>query len=476
MLIIIVRKEIMHHFQSLKLPAILIITVALFLMNGIRFHGEYTEMLEEYSQNVLQHEGKMKKSAQTLRLILAATVDKPPNPLSFCVEGGEQLLPNMLTVSMYNGIVGQTSSPSQAKNSTLPRFEEIDWAFIVKMFISLFAILLAYDAICGEKEQGTLGLGCSNSVSRLTILWGKYIGAMVVLLIPLMIGTCIGILLILTGNVNLSREAFARLSMFTLVSVIYMSLFLFLGLFVSSITHRAPIALLVLLLIWIIVTVVIPSLSGVLADGLSDVPSAQEFAVRKRTIMSVNYVAELEKRVNAKRLKTVNEIKLEALEMMDEKADEVVLWSEEYRNAKRKKQDLARNLARISPTGAFQSTVEKVVDSGLKRQWRFEDATRNYYHTVLSAQESGEPHFKSPYFVLGAWEVKVNGKSVRVSLPPSGLSVPTGDISGYPRFSFPRTSLGESFSNGLWNTIILLLWNLMLALLAPLMFLRYDVK
>lgn len=476
MLKIIVKKEIMHHLQSLKLPAILIITMALFLMNGIRFHGEYAEMLEEYSKNVLQHEKKMKGSARTLRLILAITVDKPPNPLSFCTEGGEQLLLSMLAVSMFNGIIGQTSSPSQEKNSTLPRFEEIDWAFIVKMFISLFAILLTYDAICGEKEHGTLGLVCSNSVSRFTILWGKYLGAMVVLLIPLMIGTCIGILLILTENVNLSGEAFARLSMFTLVSIIYMSLFLFLGLFISSITHRPPIALLILLLIWIAVTVVIPSLSGVMANGIADVPSAQEFAIRKRIILHTNFTAELEKRVNAKRLKAVDEIKLEALKMLDEKADELLSCSFEHRNAIRRKQDLARNLARISPTGAFQFAVENVVDSGLKRQRRFEQAARNYYHAVLSVPEGRGAIFKSPYFVLGAWNIKVNGKTVRVSLPPSGLSVPDGDISALPRFSFPKTSLGESFSDSLWDMVVLLLWNLMLALLAPLMFLRYDVK
>jgi ABC-type transport system involved in multi-copper enzyme maturation permease subunit len=476
MLITIVKKEIMHHLQSLKLPAILFITVALFLMNGIRFHGEYAEMLQEYSQNVLQHGEKMNKSAQTLRLILAATVDKPPNPLSFCVEGGEQFLPNMLSVSMFNSIVGQTSSPSQDKNSTLPRFEEIDWAFIVKRFISLFAILLTYDSICGEKERGTMALVCSNSVSRLTILWGKYIGAIVVLFIPLMIGICIGILLILAGNLNPPGETFAPLTIFTLVSIIYVSPFTFLGLFISSITHRPPISLLILLLIWIILTVVVPSLAGVLADGIADVPSAQELEIKKRTIMSVNYVAELEKRVNAKRLITIEQIKLEALKMLDEKADELVLWSEEYRNAMRKKQDLARNLAGISPTGSFQSTVEDVTDSGLKRQRRFEYAARNYYQSVLSAQESGRPHFKSPYFVLGAWEIKVNNESVRVSLPPSGLSIPDGDISELPRFSLPKIPLSESLTNGLWHLSLLLLWNVMLALLSPLVFLRYDVR
>ena len=119
--------------------------------------------------------------------------------------------------------------------------------------------------------------------------------------------------------------------------------------------------------------------------------------------------------------------------------------------------------------------MENVVDSGLKRQRQFEQAAKNYY-AVLSVQERREPTFKSPYFVLGAWTIKVGGETVRVSLPPSGLRVPDGDISGFPRFSFPKISLGESISDGLWDVSLLLLWNLMLALLAPLMFLKYDVK
>ena len=170
------------------------------------------------------------------------------------------------------------------------------------------------------------------------------------------------------------------------------------------------------------------------------------------------------------------EIKLEAYTILDEKGEELFSWSEEHRNATRRKQDLARNLARISPTGVFQFAVENVADSGLKRQRRFEQAAKNYYHAVLSLQEREGPTFKSPYLVFGPLTVKVDGETVNVPLPYSPVTVPDGDISGYPRFSFPKTSLGENFSNGLWDTIILLLWNLMLALLAPLMFLRYDVK
>ena len=55
-------------------------------------------------------------------------------------------------------------------------------------------------------------------------------------------------------------------------------------------------------------------------------------------------------------------------------------------------------------------------------------------------------------------------------------SIPTGDISELPRFSLSKIPLSESFADGLWHLSILLLWNVMLALLSPLVFLRYDVR
>ena len=34
----------------------------------------------------------------------------------------------------------------------------LDLGFIIKIILSLFAILFTYDAVCGEKELGTLKL------------------------------------------------------------------------------------------------------------------------------------------------------------------------------------------------------------------------------------------------------------------------------------------------------------------------------
>ena len=80
-------------------------------------------------------------------------------------------------------------------------FGVLDLAFIVKIVMSLVALLFTYDAISGEKEDGTFRLYASFSVSRATIALSKVIGCSVSILIPFALlpgfvtGVCLLILL-----------------------------------------------------------------------------------------------------------------------------------------------------------------------------------------------------------------------------------------------------------------------------------------
>lgn len=51
----IIRRELFEHLTSLKFSALMILTLALFLMNGINFVGTYSKSLERYSKNVEEH-------------------------------------------------------------------------------------------------------------------------------------------------------------------------------------------------------------------------------------------------------------------------------------------------------------------------------------------------------------------------------------------------------------------------------------
>ncbi len=79
-------------------------------------------------------------------------------------------------------------------NPVFSVFGALDLTFIVKIVLSLFAILFTYDAIVGEKERGTLKLTLSNRVPRDRLILGKVIGGFVSLLIPLIIPLILSLL------------------------------------------------------------------------------------------------------------------------------------------------------------------------------------------------------------------------------------------------------------------------------------------
>jgi ABC-type transport system involved in multi-copper enzyme maturation permease subunit len=68
---------------------------------------------------------------------------------------------------------------SGSTNPFLQTFEELNWSFIAAMIISFVALLFTFDAVSGEKESKTLALALSNSISRGTLLLGKYLSAIV---------------------------------------------------------------------------------------------------------------------------------------------------------------------------------------------------------------------------------------------------------------------------------------------------------
>ena len=60
-------------------------------------------------------------------------------------------------------------------NDPLPvMFPLIDLTFIVTILLSLAALILSYDAVCGEKEDGTLKLMLANGLPRFKIVsWAR---------------------------------------------------------------------------------------------------------------------------------------------------------------------------------------------------------------------------------------------------------------------------------------------------------------
>ncbi len=142
-----------------------------------------------------------------------------------------------------------------------------DLAFVTVYLLPLMVILLAYDAVCGEKERGTLCLVLAHPMPRRSLLWGKVLGQLVVLGmafgLPLLIG--IGLVPVLMG-VSFGVDESLNLAGIAGASLLYILFFLLVGIWVSSSTTRPAAALGGLFAVWIVMVFFVPRLSIFIAD------------------------------------------------------------------------------------------------------------------------------------------------------------------------------------------------------------------
>ncbi|MBM3240253.1 hypothetical protein FJZ31_28555 [Candidatus Poribacteria bacterium] len=459
----------MNNIQSFKFFALFALAIALFGINAFVSSKEYERELTAYSKRITQH------SQYDSNIVF---VDKRPNPLSFVIEGQSRKQDKTLIIEHTGNIA--PAGIVYRENFLLQDFEVIDWAFIIKLLFSIFAILLTFDAICGEKEKGTLALVCSNSVPRGNIILGKYLGAISTLIVPLFVGMLINIIIInFQGKINLNALMTARIGLTVLVGLIYLSVFVFLGLFISSITHRTPTSLLLNLNVWLILVVVIPTLAGMAGENFSKASTESQFLEREEEIYEMwrnpTYGQKLlQDIVSKKRLTEVEEIQEEAIKLLIEATNEKIKLNQDMWHAVEAKENLARNIACISPSATFQFGGESLAFTGIVAERSFYKAAQNFatvYRDYI--QEKTGVAYKFDWSVH-PWQIDVRGKIISISAPrqpgfPKGLK----DL---PQFNEPYPSILDSFKHGFINVILLTLWDLLLFFLSNLFFIRYDVR
>jgi ABC-type transport system involved in multi-copper enzyme maturation permease subunit len=183
----IIAREFLNNLRNLRfligLVLCLVVTVACIMI----LSHDYQRELADYSLRVNLQEEFLGK---------------------YALEGWVgQLIPGQKPPERFRPlIIGIPTNESQDSfyDDPLPiLFPRLDFLFIVTIVMSLLALLFSYDAVTGERERGTLRQMISNSVSRTTILLGKFLGGAASLLIPFLLALLAGVLCIhLTPNLQ----------------------------------------------------------------------------------------------------------------------------------------------------------------------------------------------------------------------------------------------------------------------------------
>ena len=210
---VLLKKEILEHVLSLRLMLAFVLIVLLLLASSLLFVSNYRAQLEDYGRQTSENQAALSSNISGPQGLFVAfswgrqSIYRRPNPVGFVTEGREKDLPNVFKVSAF-----RLEGPdySQRGNPLLGDFDVLDWAFIVGIVLSFVAILLASDAINGEKQRGTLRLMLANPVPRARLLIAKYVSTMILLAIPLLLGAVASLLLIAGSGLVPLTPAFGR--------------------------------------------------------------------------------------------------------------------------------------------------------------------------------------------------------------------------------------------------------------------------
>ena len=247
-----------------------------FAANGVIFARRYEKQVTQHSQRVNKNlEGFREQSRQLFRLAFYRhEVYAEPSPLTCFVEAYEKSLPNCIRFTAFSADLPEVRDQG---NFTLPHFSDIDWAFIVSMIFSFVALVFTYDSICGERETGTLRLLLAGAVPRHTVLLGKYLAAMLTLGLPLLMGMLASLIVVASApDIALHTTAWLRIGVLMLLALLYLSIFVLLGLSVSSRAAHAANSMVILLLCWVGLVILVPSLGRVVSDMSLKGPTQME--------------------------------------------------------------------------------------------------------------------------------------------------------------------------------------------------------
>ena len=479
----IAKKEIYHNLMTLRFVLMIILLPILMVANALIYgfgDSGYREEVDVYNQAMERRLSRIKSDAEKNlgRLAMRGTgeIYRLPSRFKFCADGADMLIPNSIPIAERSGAarggaVGKAYNwrevwtleylPSN-HDSDATTLIKIDWVFI-GIFMSFFVILFTFDAIAGERANGTLSLMMSNQISRGQMLFAKYLGAFFTLMVPLAIGILMNLLIIyLSGSIPFSSGDSLRILGMVGLFALHISIFIFLGLFFSSRVSNAITSLVWLLLTWVCLAFIFPSLLGRFVGTLDPIPSIEIVSSRKRTqlaniedefrpmeLLEVTKLSEAPSPDNLSATRLWATYFTRRYETRTQIADTHI--DQQFRQVR-----LARELTQISPIVCFQYAMEGLAGTGITRYMDFVKQVRRYRQTFIDFIKT---------------EDRDDPESLHIYPVREGLSQKPVDPNAIPRFEERM-----SYQNVILPVGLLILFNLLLLTAAQLSFLKCDLK
>ena len=470
----IMRKEILENLLSLRFIISLLLIILLFAVSSFVFVGKYKQQSQDYWSRTNKNLSGLSEETEKLYevALYKQSVWTRPIPLSFCAEGFEKYFPNHFRFNVFEMDYPEVKNRT---NLMLSHFCDLDWSFITSLFLSFAALVFTYNSTCGEKEAGTLRLMLAGSIPRYKILLGKYLGAMFTLCIPLLIGLLLHLIILIASNiVAIGLSEWLKIIAIVLLSFLYLSIFVLLGLFVSSRTSRSANCMVILLFVWVGLVILMPSFGRIFSNTFQKVSTKAERARAKdealKQIWDNGYAEKYGKNaIQFDRDRNSPENNPPARARMANamwEAEARIL--EEHLNQMMTQAVIGRRFMHFLPTTIYLNASEAVAGTGLNRFLELHQQIRRYQEDLkefIRSKDTEDPdslHLLSPEpRTIKHWKT-ISHKPV--------------DFDRVPKFQERDLALGESLKLAIWDIGLLALFNLVFFVASFVSFLRYDVR
>jgi len=381
---LIAKKEFHDNWISYKILLAFALCIILVTVSVGLALKDYSERLSSYS---LAHSGdgffldrianyvflNAEGSDNRGDIVDAIGVYRRPAELSVFARGLEDRMNRpvrFLDIRKIGAQVQVYTRNKQERNKLFALFSPPDFLFITKVMLSLLTILFAFSAIAGERESGTLKLMLSNSISRGQVLLGKFLGGYASLAAPFLAAALIALLLVaLSPSMALDSGGWMRILLLTLVSLVYIAVFFFIGLAVSALARRSATAVVLLLAIWVVLALVVPNVGWLVAKRVIEVPSQQQIETEKfKTARQIEDETE-KKYPSHTNMPGYGQYHVEA---QDEIRKAMVGIEEGYEILRRKRLALSQILTRLSPVGSYVYATAGLAQTGIEDEKRYD--------------------------------------------------------------------------------------------------------
>ena len=349
----IAAKEIRENFRTLKFRIVGMASLCVIIFSNILLMHDYERRTEDYFLN-------QPKAGEARVVIRPSFISIYATGLQKTMARGYDIRPGTLLMLPSASLANVDLVSS--------RFAIPDIAYVVRVLLSLLAMLIAFDTISAEKQHGTLRLLLSTAIPRTHVVLGKMLGNYVTILMPFTIGILTGLLLVtILGGAAVTADELVRLLLFVLGSALFLAIFMLIAIAISAHTRLPSTSLIASLFAWSILVFAVPNISGTIARTLAPLPSAE--GLEEEKLLTYHLEGMMSAAHGTTDMKTLR--------------DRVLQLEQTYRNVLARYVETTRMFSFLSPASSFLFLASGLCQNGLDDEIHLKKSVIEYRNALL---------------------------------------------------------------------------------------------